>query len=85
MDRSKSRHKQHQKGTKRKGKKRRRKKKRKQEQNKPKEAKTRAKRAFYCFNHVSIESNEPKFLSMDTDESEFSAFPQDPAGVAKKL
>ena len=35
--------------------------------------------------YFSIESNEPKILPMDTDESEFSAFPQDPAGVAKKL
>ena len=71
MDRSKSRHKPHKKGTKRKGKTRRRKKKRKQEQNKPKEAKTRAKGAFYYFDYVSIESIEAKFLSMDTDESEF--------------
>ena len=62
MDRSKSRHKPHQKGTKRKGKKRRRKKKRKQEQNKPKEAKTRAKGAFYCLDYVSIESNEAKMF-----------------------
>ena len=62
MDRSKSRHKPHQKGTKRKGKKRRRKKKRKQEQNKPKEAKTTAKGAFYCLDYVSIESNEAKMF-----------------------
>ena len=78
MDRSKSKHKPHKKGTKRKGKTRRRKKKRKQEQNKPKEAKTRAKGAFYCFDYVSIESNEAKILSMDTDETEFSAFPHGP-------
>ena len=71
MDRSKSRHKPHKKGTKRKGKTCRRKKNRKQEQNKPKELNTRAKGAFYCFDYVSIESNEAKFLSMDTDESEF--------------
>ena len=41
--------------------------------------------SILLFMYFSIESNEPKFLSMDTDESEFSAFPQDPAGVAKKL
>ena len=35
--------------------------------------------------YFSIESNEPTFLSMDTDESEFSAFPHESAGVARKL
>ena len=78
MDRGKSRHKPHQKGTKRKGKKRRRKKKRKQEQNKPKEAKTRAKEHFIVSIMSRLSQMRQKCLSMDTDESEFSAFPHDP-------
>ena len=64
---------------------RKREKRRKHGPNKQTKSEEKTKMSILFFMYFSIESNEPKFLSMDTDESEFSAFPQDPAGVAKKL
>ena len=50
-----------------------------------KKGEEKTKMSILLFMYFSIESNEPKFLSMDADESDFLSFPHEPAGVARKL
>ena len=84
MVRCKSRHKRCQKDEKTKEKKRRRRKRQRTRTKQTKGGKNRSKMGILpaLFGYFSTESNNPKFLSMDANESEFLSFPHEPAGVA---
>ena len=77
--------KRHQEATKRRGKKRRRKRKRKKNETNGKRQEEEQKEHFLVPIISRLSQKSRKILSMDTDESEFSAFPHESAGVARKL
>ena len=85
MDGSNRDTKPHQEATKRRGKKRRRKRKRKKNETNGKRQEEEQKEHFLVPIISRLSQKSRKILSMDTDESEFSAFPHESAGVARKL
>ena len=76
--------KRHQEATKRRGKKRRRKRKRKKNETNGKRQEEEQKEHFLVPIISRLSQKSRKILSMGTDESEFSAFPHESAGVARK-